>query len=256
MKVNTKPFVTDYQTGIYGKGKLSTGKKVGIAAATGWAALWIAGALQTVIQNATYGFGKSGGRKDEPDIWDEDYYKNVPDYYKPYIDQARRREKNPDDPRNNALLAPAPRRGGKKLSTAERKSLPSGDFCGPNRSFPVPDKKHYMAANMMLPNSHYDGAEKAQIKDCLRRKKAQHGWGAMCDRVDSNLKNGMGLNDAVLNSAFEYHGGSLFNPKEYYDDAKDAKQAYDTSKRLKKKYPKITDLAKKFSGEGVSYIEY
>lgn len=33
-----------------------------------------------------------------------------------------------------------------RLSAKDRKSLPSGDFAGPDRSFPMPDKAHARAA--------------------------------------------------------------------------------------------------------------
>ena len=35
-----------------------------------------------------------------------------------------------------------------KLTKGQRKSLPSKDFAGPNRTFPIPDKKHARAAIM------------------------------------------------------------------------------------------------------------
>lgn len=33
-----------------------------------------------------------------------------------------------------------------KLTAAQRKALPASDFAGPNRSYPIPDKGHAMAA--------------------------------------------------------------------------------------------------------------
>lgn len=37
-----------------------------------------------------------------------------------------------------------------KLSAAARKKLPSSDFAGPGRSFPIPDKKHAKAALLLI----------------------------------------------------------------------------------------------------------
>ena len=37
-----------------------------------------------------------------------------------------------------------------KLSTSERKALPSSTFAGPGRSFPIPDKSHARAALMLI----------------------------------------------------------------------------------------------------------
>lgn len=33
-----------------------------------------------------------------------------------------------------------------KLTSRQRRNLPSGDFAGPGRSYPVPDKRHARAA--------------------------------------------------------------------------------------------------------------
>ena len=37
-----------------------------------------------------------------------------------------------------------------KLTTAARNNLPNSDFAGPDRSFPIPDKKHAKAALMLI----------------------------------------------------------------------------------------------------------
>lgn len=36
-----------------------------------------------------------------------------------------------------------------KLTTAARKALPNSAFAGPNRTFPIPDKSHALAAERM-----------------------------------------------------------------------------------------------------------
>lgn len=37
-----------------------------------------------------------------------------------------------------------------RLTAAQRKALPASDFAGPGRSFPIPDKKHARAAEMLI----------------------------------------------------------------------------------------------------------
>lgn len=56
-----------------------------------------------------------------------------------------------------------------KLSTSKRKSLPDSSFCGPGRSFPVPDFAHYTAALRMLGRYKGEG-DKSKIKACVERK--------------------------------------------------------------------------------------
>ena len=58
----------------------------------------------------------------------------------------------------------------KKLTTKERKALKSTTFCGPNRSFPVPDCKHVGTAKAYLGRSKFSAAQKARIAACINRK--------------------------------------------------------------------------------------
>ena len=37
-----------------------------------------------------------------------------------------------------------------KLNAKQRKAMPAGDFAGPGRSFPIPDKAHAQAALMLI----------------------------------------------------------------------------------------------------------
>lgn len=61
-----------------------------------------------------------------------------------------------------------------KLSTAKRKALPGSSFCGPDRSFPVPDCAHYTAALRLL--GRYKGpGDKSAIRSCVERKGARMG---------------------------------------------------------------------------------
>ena len=58
----------------------------------------------------------------------------------------------------------------KKLTTKDRKKLQSTTFCGPNRSFPVPDCKHVGTAKAYLGRSKFTPAQKARIAACINRK--------------------------------------------------------------------------------------
>ncbi len=61
------------------------------------------------------------------------------------------------------------------LSTKKRNSLRSTTFCGPNRSFPIPDCAHVTAARRLI--GRYKGSEstKARIMTCVNRKAKQLG---------------------------------------------------------------------------------
>lgn len=58
----------------------------------------------------------------------------------------------------------------KKLTTKDRKKLKSTTFCGPNRSFPVPDCQHVATAKAYLKRSKFSKATKKKIAACINRK--------------------------------------------------------------------------------------
>ena len=62
---------------------------------------------------------------------------------------------------------------GKKLTTKDRKKLKKSTFCGPNRSFPVPDCKHVAIAKAYLGRSKFSKATKKKIAACINRKAKQ-----------------------------------------------------------------------------------
>lgn len=71
----------------------------------------------------------------------------------------------------------------KKLSAEERKKLPASAFCGPDRSFPVPDCAHVTAARRLL--GRYEGpGDKDKIEACIDRKAKKLG----CDKKDKKDK--------------------------------------------------------------------
>ena len=58
----------------------------------------------------------------------------------------------------------------KKLTTKDRKKLKSSTFCGPNKSFPIPDCKHAAIAKTYLGRSKFPAATKKKIAACINRK--------------------------------------------------------------------------------------
>jgi len=63
----------------------------------------------------------------------------------------------------------------KKLTTKDRKKLRESTFCGPGRSFPVPDCKHVGTAKAYLGRSKFTPAQKKSIAACINRKAKQLG---------------------------------------------------------------------------------
>lgn len=71
-----------------------------------------------------------------------------------------------------------------KLTTADRNKLPSSEFAGPGRSFPIPDKSHAVQAERMVGRSEKAGnisssqaaAIKAKAKKKLGKSEPMSGW--------------------------------------------------------------------------------
>jgi hypothetical protein len=58
----------------------------------------------------------------------------------------------------------------KELTTEDRKKLPKSDYCGPNKSFPVPDCQHVASAKAFLNKSKFSKSTKQKIAACINRK--------------------------------------------------------------------------------------
>lgn len=71
-----------------------------------------------------------------------------------------------------------------KLSTKKRNSLPDRSFCGPNRSFPVPDCAHVTAALRLLGRAKVSESTKAKIRACVMRKAKNLGCSVSKDDYD------------------------------------------------------------------------
>lgn len=63
----------------------------------------------------------------------------------------------------------------KKLTTKDRKKMNKSTFCGPDRSFPVPDCKHVAVAKTYLARSKFSKSAKKKIAACINRKAKQLG---------------------------------------------------------------------------------
>lgn len=68
------------------------------------------------------------------------------------------------------LLARANKALGKELTTKDRKKLKKSTFCGPDRSFPVPDCQHVATAKAFLGRSKFSKSTKKKIAACINRK--------------------------------------------------------------------------------------
>ena len=63
----------------------------------------------------------------------------------------------------------------KPLTTKQRKALKSSVYCGPKRSFPIPDCKHVGTAKAFLGRSKFSASTKKKIAACINRKAKQLG---------------------------------------------------------------------------------
>lgn len=74
--------------------------------------------------------------------------------------------------------------GDAKLSSAQRKKLDSSAFCGPDRSFPVPDRAHVTAARRLIGRAKLSSDQKAKVLACVNRKAVKLGCDTSDDYVD------------------------------------------------------------------------
>jgi hypothetical protein len=72
-----------------------------------------------------------------------------------------------------------------KLSSAARKKLPKSSFCGPGRSFPVPDCAHVTAARRLIGRAKVSDSTKSSILACVSRKAKAMGCGGSKSSSDS-----------------------------------------------------------------------
>jgi hypothetical protein len=78
-----------------------------------------------------------------------------------------------------------------KLSSEARKKLSGGTFCGPNRSFPVPDCAHVTAARRLIGRASVGESTKSKILACVSRKASSLGCGGKKDSQEVKLSDEM-----------------------------------------------------------------
>jgi hypothetical protein len=97
-----------------------------------------------------------------------------------------------------------------KLSSEQRKKLKSSTFCGPGRSFPVPDCAHVTAARRLIGRAKVSSSTKQRILSCVSRKAKQLGCGGSKDdskdfdkKVKSMEDKSKNVSDFALEDAVE-----------------------------------------------------
>lgn len=80
-----------------------------------------------------------------------------------------------------------------KLTTEQRKKLKASVFCGPNRSFPVPDCAHVTAARRLIGRYKGPGSKEAILR-CVERKAKALG----CDKAKKDAESGRPAKDELL----------------------------------------------------------
>lgn len=99
-----------------------------------------------------------------------------------------------------------------KLSTEKRKKLKGGSFCGPNRSFPVPDCAHVTAARRLIGRAKVGESTKSRILSCVSRKAKAMGCGGKKDSVPAPVEQ----TDSLKTLLDSLHKIEMFT----FDDAK------------------------------------
>jgi len=121
-----------------------------------------------------------------------------------------------------------------KLSSDKRKKLPKSSFCGPNKSFPVPDCAHVTAARRLI--GRYKGpGDKSTILACVSRKaKAMGCESKKKDSVQDNVETQDGSQHSrimqIILAAFEENRWSPDDEKPLTDE--DKKVLTDILKRM------------------------
>lgn len=98
-----------------------------------------------------------------------------------------------------------------KLSSEKRKSLKGSTFCGPGRSFPVPDCAHVTAARRLIGRAKVGSATKSKILACVSRKASSMGCGGKKDADTTPV-----VSDSIKNLLTDLHKVDLFS----FEDAK------------------------------------
>lgn len=114
----------------------------------------------------------------------------------------------------------------RKLSTKKRNELPDTSFCGPNRTFPVPDCAHVTAALRLLGRAKVSESTKNKIKACVNRKAKSLGCAIQKDDYEKIIDY---LNDKFMPEIKEYINNEFNKIREDLSD-KSMQSKYDALK--------------------------
>lgn len=121
-----------------------------------------------------------------------------------------------------------------KLSTEKRKKLAKSQFCGPNKSFPVPDCAHVTAARRLIGRYKGEGSKESILACVSRKAKAMGCDSKKKDEVQDSIETQDGIHHArimhIILSAFEENQWSPDDDKALTDE--DKKILADILKRL------------------------
>jgi hypothetical protein len=85
-----------------------------------------------------------------------------------------------------------------KLSSEKRNKLAKSTFCGPDRSFPVPDCAHVVAARRLLNRSDNSTATKEKIAACVNRKAKAMGCDSSAKKESVQAKDSVATEVVVV----------------------------------------------------------
>lgn len=84
------------------------------------------------------------------------------------------------------------------LSAEQRKKLKGSSFCGPNRSFPVPDCAHVTAARRLIGRAKLSDSQKKRVLACVSRKARSLGCDKSSSKKDSIVTLTLGDNEYAV----------------------------------------------------------
>lgn len=140
--------------------------------------------------------------------------------------------------------------GDAKLSTEQRKKLKSSTFCGPNRSFPVPDCAHVTAARRLIGRAKVGSSTKSKILACVSRKAKSMG----CSGGDST--EAIALLEEAKNQLMEQVKVLTEQKKQAEDDLKAANEKIEqTVADLTKMQDELKKVQEAFTAEQAKTAE-
>ena len=113
---------------------------------------------------------------------------------------------------------------GKALTTKQRKKMKSTTFCGPGRSFPVPNCRYVGIARAFLGRSKFSASTKKRISACISRRAKEMNCKNTKKKAKSNY-------DEVGGFDYCIYSGLNKDERELYlsDDFKSTKELVESS---------------------------